>query len=92
MNRVITVVLLGLMACGSAEVTTPPPTEQAPSNVAKDSPEGLALTANAIAKDPAKTAEILEAAGWTEADFEAALLAIAKDAKKSAAYAAAREN
>lgn len=89
--------VLALIGCGG-ETATPEPApepapavEPAPAAPAKDSPEGLAATANEIAKDPSKQAEILAAAGWTAADYEAALVAVAADPAKSAAYAAARK-
>lgn len=86
--------ILALVGCGgeaAPEAAPAPAPVEAPAAPAKDSPEGLAATANEIAKDPSKQAEILSAAGWTAADFEAALVAVAADPAKSAAYAAARK-
>lgn len=88
------ILALGLMACGGGEEVAPTPepvAEEAPAPaVAKDSPEGLAATATAIAKDPGSKDAILKEAGWTAEEFEAALVALAKDPAKRAAYVKAR--
>ena len=98
MSRTVWMVMLGLVACGGGEAPPAPApepvAEEAPAEeaeVAKDSPEGLAKTANAIAKDPSKADQILKAEGWTMDDYQAALVDAASDPAKAAAYAAARE-
>lgn len=84
-----------LAACGGAEqpaeTPAPEPTEQAEPEVDKNSPEGLAAVADQIAADPGKADAILKEAGWTAEDYEKALIAVAKDPAKRAAYAAARK-
>ena len=97
MTRTIWMLLfIGLAGCGDAEVTPPedeaPAEEEAPEPepVAKDSPEALAALANKIAAEPDKQEELLKAEGWTRDEFEAAIIALAKDPAKSKSYIKAR--
>ncbi len=89
MKRIATSGLLAFaMACGGA--TEVPATEGTVQTARDASPEGVAKLADAIKQSPASAEKTLSAAGWTAADFEKALWDIAKDPKKSKAYAAAR--
>lgn len=72
-----------------AEVTPAPTPTAAPSDAEPDINKA-ATVAKAILADPSKTMEALSAAGWTAAEYEAVLYAIAANPQWSTAFEAAR--
>ena len=87
MSRHAWILLVGLVACGGGEAPADAPKTEDAAPAKKDaSPEGVARVAKEIKADPGKQGEILEANGWTAADFEKALWEIAEDPVKAAAY------
>lgn len=80
--------LLAVSACAKNDKTTSAAVEAAPSPA--DRARNAALTANAVAANPAAADSILKAAGHTQDSFQKLMYEIAADSVMSAAYASAR--
>ncbi len=86
-----TLLVVGLMACGAAEVTaevTPEPAAEEAPEPAPSKVDGALVIAKAIKANPGKTDAILKKHGTDAAAFEALLFEIASDPAMSAEYAA----
>ncbi len=79
--------MLVVSACTKADQNTRTVAAAAP---APDRARRAALTANAMAANPAAADSILAAGGYTQAGFQKLMYEIAADSAMSAAYAGAR--
>lgn len=81
--------LLAVSACAKKDTAADAGAQMAPSPTALA--RSAALTANAVAANPAAADSILKAAGHTQESFQRQMYEIAADSEMSAAYASARK-
>lgn len=81
--------LLAVSACAKNDTPADRGAQMAPSPT--ELARNAALTANAVAANPAAADSILKAAGHTQESFQRQMYEIAADSEMSAAYASARK-